>query len=228
MFCDKRNQGEIRFSYQLKLYRGESKMVIGRGGLVREDLKKQYSKYYSLKDKEVALYVLPEMTYLTASGLGARNIYQMYDYKEIWTMGRFINRVKHYTIHQLERNFSRMPLEMEWKDIAQEDSLVPYRARMAVPEYINLDLYNLTMEDLKKRLGEIDFKLEIANVSERNCAQLLHEGSYESIHLTRERLVNDLQQQGYSLKGDMQEIYMNHPHCNPPEKLKILLRQEVE
>lgn len=204
-------------------------MTIGREGLVREDLKKQYKKYYSLKDKEVTLYTLPAMKYMIVSGADARNIYQMYDYKEVWTMGRFINRVKHYTIHNLKRNFSRMPLEMEWMETAQgEGVVVPYRAMMAVPEYINEDLYNLTLVDLKERLGELDFNLELASFPERKCAQLLHVGSYETIHYTREKLVSYIQEQGYSLKGRTQEIYMNHPHCNPPEKLRILLRQEVE
>ena len=203
-------------------------MAVGRNGLVREDLKKQYNKYYSLKDKKVTLYTLPEMKYMIVSGANARNIYQMQDYKEVWTMGRFINRVKHYTIHNLKRNFSRMPLEMEWKETAQGDGVVQYQAMMAVPEYINQELYNLTLEDLRERLGELDFKLELAIVPKRKCSQLLHVGSYETIHSTREKLVSDIQGQGYSLKGGTQEIYMNHPHCNPPEKLKILLRQEVE
>ena len=203
-------------------------MAVGREGLVREDLKKQYKKYYSLKDNEVILYTLPKMKYIIVSGEDARNIYQMYDYKEVWTMGRFINRVKHYTIHNLKRNFSRMPLEMEWKKTAHDDGMVQYRAMMPVPEYINQELYNLTLEDLRERLGEIDFKLELAIVPERKCAQLLHVGSYETIQYTREKLVSDIQELGYSLKGGTQEIYMNHPHCNPPEKLKILLRQEVE
>ncbi|GGD77950.1 hypothetical protein GCM10010911_39930 [Paenibacillus nasutitermitis] len=54
------------------------------------------------------------MQYLISSGVGERDIYRMYDYNEIWTIGRFINRVKYYTKRELGKNFSRMPIEVEW------------------------------------------------------------------------------------------------------------------
>lgn len=202
-------------------------MTVGRKGLMRESLKQLYKEFYSLRDKKVNVYDLPAMTYVITSGASNHNIYEMHEFKEVWTMGRFINRVKHYTIHNLKKNFSRMPLEMEWGTITS-DGITTFTARMVVPDYITDDLYVPTLEDLQKRLGIIDFPLDLNVIPERRCGQLLHIGTYDTISDTREKLKKGLREEGHTLQGGIQEIYMNHPHCNPPDKLKILLRQEVE
>jgi hypothetical protein len=66
-------------------------MAIDQKNIEREDL------------KTVQLHVIPEMNYLISTGMGERNIYAMYDYREVWTIGRFINRVKHYTVQDLHK-----------------------------------------------------------------------------------------------------------------------------
>jgi hypothetical protein len=201
-------------------------VAIDRKDIEREDVRKSNKDYYSLKDKTVQLYVIPEMNYLISAGIGERNIYAMYDYREVWTIGRFINRVKHYTVQDLHKNFSRMPLEMEWGDTV--DSGVKFRAIMWVPSYIDEMLFDNTIADLNQRLGKIDFKFELATLPQRHCAQILHLGSYEEIHQSEQKLIEGIKEQGQKPKGNCQEIFMNHPHCNPPEKLKILLRHELE
>lgn len=197
-------------------------MSSSRAVVYREDVRKTNKEYYSLKDKVVSFYSIPEMNYLMTSGIGIRDIYKMYDYKEIWTMGRFINRVKYYTVRDLGKNFSRMPLELDWSEPGTE-----FTAMMWVPDYIDQELYTITMDDLNKRLGKFDFTITLTTMPERHCAQYLHTGSYENIESSRQHMINELENMGYKTKCRIQEIYMNHPHCNPPEKLKILLRQEI-
>lgn len=198
-------------------------MVISRAEIKREDIRKTYKMFYSLKDKEVNFYSIPEMSYLVTSGAAARNIYKMYDYKEIWTMGRFINRVKYYTVRDLNKNFSRMPLELDWSENGSQ-----FTAMTCVPDYIDQEIFTITMSDLNRRFGGLDFTISLTKLPSRYCAQLLHIGSYDFIDSSRQHLENKLESMGYKTKGRIQEIYMNHPHCNPPEKLKILLRQEVD
>jgi hypothetical protein len=200
-------------------------MSLSRQTIYREDVRKTNSEFYSLRDKKMNYYDIPEMNYLVSSGHGVHSIYDMYDFKDIWTIGRFINRVKHYTVKSLNKNFSRMPLEMEWGEDTEIGKY--YIAMMWVPSYISEELFNKTMKDLQERLGKMDFKIAMTRVPKRRCAQLLHEGSYQTIDTTKQNLLNELHKEGYSPIGNPQEIYMNHPHCNPPEKLKILLRQEI-
>lgn len=198
-------------------------MFSSRAAVFREDVRKTNKEFYSLKDKIVSFYTIPTMNYLITSGSGARDIIKMYDYKEIWTMGRFINRVKYYTVRDLSKNFSRMPLELDWSESGTE-----FSAMMWIPEYIDQDLYDITMKDLINRHGSFDFSIDLTHIPTRFCAQLLHTGSYEFIDSSKQHLLNELEKMGYKTKGRPQEIYMNHPQCNPPDKLKILLRQEIE
>lgn len=193
-----------------------------RSNAVREGLRRSNKQYYSLKDRVVPFYHIPEVNVLMASGQGPRDIIQMYDYQEICTIGRFINRVKHYTIKELGKNFSRMPLELEWFVDSGR-----YRALTWVPGYINQDLFYVTMNDLYRRLSDLDLDIQLATLPERHCAQLLHVGSYDAIEASIGKMRNILPSMGYEPKGSPQEIDMNHPHCNPPDKLKILIRQEI-
>lgn len=197
--------------------------MLYRSSVLREDVRKTNKDYYSLKDRELNIYKIPEMNYLVSNGTGSRDIYKMGDYKEIWTIGRFINRVKYYTVREIGKNFSRMPLEMEWR----EDNNT-YKAFMWVPDYITLDLYNVTMEDLERRLGSFNLDIKLTSLPQRYCAQFLHTGSYINIEASIDFMINELTIKGLKLIGGPQEIFMNHPHCNPPEKLKILLRQEID
>jgi hypothetical protein len=150
----------------------------------------------------------------------------MYDFNEIWTMGRFINRVKHYTVKEINKNFSRMPLEMEWGEL--QETGIEFKASMAVPEYIKETFYKSTMKDLEERLGDINFKIDLETISHGKCAQILHKGRYQDIGRTIEKLKEELHKKAYRPKNRHREIFMNHPHCNPPEKLQILIRQPLE
>jgi hypothetical protein len=110
-------------------------IMLGRSNVIREDVRKTNMRYYSLKDKEINYYQIPQMKCLAALGTGERNIYKMYDYKEIWTIGRFINRVKYYTVRELGKNFSRMPLELVWGESND------FKAFMWIPDYISQDYF---------------------------------------------------------------------------------------
>jgi hypothetical protein len=201
-------------------------MAVSRDGLVREDLKKINKQFYSTRDLEMTVYEIPEMKFIHTVGVGEHNIYRMNDFNEIWTMSRFINRVKHYTVKDIQKNFSRMPLEVEWGELLENG--VEFKAMMAVPEYISETFYKSTMTDLHKRLGELKFKINMETISQGKCAQILHKGRYQDIGRTIEILKEELHKREYKLRHSHREIYMNHPHCNPPEKLQILIRQPIE
>ena len=195
---------------------------MSRSGIIREDVRRTNKEFYSSRDKSTTVYELPPMHAFTTLGTEERDIYRMYDYSGIWTMGRFINRVKSYTTKELGKNFSRMPIEVEW---GTESG---YRAMMWVPDYITHDLFEATMQDLQAKFDRVEPNVALTTLPSRRCAQLLHIGPYEFIDSTRAQLAEQLYAQGLRPIGRPLEIYMNHPHCNPPEKLNILIRQEVE
>ncbi|WP_054028759.1 hypothetical protein [Bacillus sp. FJAT-28004] len=194
-------------------------------GVVREDVRRLNKEFYSLKDKDINFYKIPHMKYLVASGVNDRDIYRMYDYKEIWTIGRFINRFKYYTKREINKNFSRMPIEIEWG--RKTETGTEFKVMMWVPDYIDEDLFTITMADLKNRHDLNEVNLSLNTLPNRLCAQLLHKGNYSNVEASKQILVEDLRKDGYLMKGNPQEIFMNHPHCNPPERLNILLRQEI-
>lgn len=193
--------------------------------VLREDVRKSNKEFYSLRDKKVNVYQLPQMKYLIVSGVNDRDIYRMYDYKEIWTIGRFINRVKYYTKREMQKNFSRMPIEVEWG--RNTASGTEFKAMMWVPPYIHEDVFEVTMNDLRNRHENYVTNLSLVEAPQRLCAQLLHKGNYSLIEESKQRLIDGIHKAGYKMIGNSQEIFMNHPHCNPPERLNILLRQEI-
>jgi len=197
--------------------------MASRFGIFREDVRKTNKEYYSLRDNKVNFYLIPGMNFIESIGSGKRDIYKMHDYKEVWTIGRFINRVKYYTVRELGKNFSRMPLELAWGDSDNE-----YKASMWVPEYISDDLFEVTMSDLGRKYDFVkDLSISLIFRKERNCAQLLHFGEYNQIESSKQYLLEGIYAEGFTPTGKLGEIFLNHPHCNPPDKLQILLRQEI-
>jgi len=94
-------------------------------------------------------------------------------------------------------------------------------------DVINEELFNVTMNDLKKRHKIDEMNLSITDIPQRLCGQLLHQGDYVTIKESKQKLIKELINCGFQLQGEPQEIFINHPYCNPPEKLNILLRQQV-
>lgn len=189
-------------------------------------MRKSNKQFYSTKDHAVTVYDIPEMKFIYTMGNGEHNIYRMFDFNEIWTMNRFINRVKHYTVKDLTRNFTRMPLEMEWGDLRENG--IEFKAMMAVPAYIDESFYQSTMIDLQNRLGDLPFKIHLETITQGKCAQILHKGKYQDLGRTLEMMKEELHKRSYQVSHRHREIFMNHPHCNPPEKLQILIRQPLE
>lgn len=109
------------------------------------------------------------------------------------------------------------------------DSDYEYKVSMWVPEYITEDLFEVTMTDLRERYDFVkNLSISLNSRQERKCAQLLHFGEYSHIESSKQYLLEEINAKGYSPTGRLEEIFMNHPHCNPPDKLQILLRQEVD
>jgi hypothetical protein len=85
------------------------------------------------------------------------------------------------------------------------------------------------MGDLNERFDHVDdLDIKLITRRPRYCAQYLHVGNYNLIDNTKQDMLEELYSKGCKSIGELEEIYMNHPHCNPPEKLKILLRQEIQ
>jgi hypothetical protein len=140
-------------------------------GVLREDVRRLNKEFYSLKDKDINFYQIPQMQYLIASGVNDRDIYRMFEYKEIWTIGRFINRVKYYTKREINKNFSRMPIVIEWG--RKTETGMEFTVKMWVPDYIDEDLFNVIMTDLKNRHDINEVYLSLTTLPHRLCAQLL-------------------------------------------------------
>ncbi|MBE1446761.1 hypothetical protein [Paenibacillus sp. OAS669] len=80
--------------------------------IVKDDLKKQLKGVFSTgeKSKQVRIHTLPDLKYIMTTKVGAFDIRKLLDSNKIY---KCLNRIKHYTVKHLNKNFIIGPAEFE-------------------------------------------------------------------------------------------------------------------
>ncbi|WP_079912224.1 GyrI-like domain-containing protein [Paenibacillus sp. 32352] len=188
--------------------------------IVKDDLKKQLKGVFSTgeKSKQVRIHTLPDLKYIMTTKVGAFDIRKLLDSNKIY---KCLNRIKHYTVKHLNKNFIIGPAEFECADRTGKESLITFM--ICVPDYLeDLHLHSAMVDSL----GSIDPSIFFKTVPGGMFAQILHEGYYDNIALTKAKLEEELRVQGYEAIGASTEIIMTpmffHNRC------KVIIRQRIE
>ena len=133
-------------------------------------------------------------------------------------------------------DFTVMPPEGLWwaagdRPIGAETPRPDFRwtALVAVPDFVGADDIGAAREAAAAKKGASDLaaKVELREMHEGRCVQLLHVGPYESEGPNIELMRAFAAEQGLAPAGKHHEIYLSDPSRTPPEKWRTILRQPV-
>ncbi len=127
------------------------------------------------------------------------------------------------------------PLEGEWDLVDKSRPLTDkdnYRWRIMIrqPDFLTPELFGrFVAESRRRRPSDWLDRLQLADLTEGACCQLLHLGPYDAEPDSFARMEAWCAEQGWRRTGKgHREIYLSDPRRAAPEKLKTILRFHVE
>ena len=188
--------------------------------IVKDDMKKLLKGVYSTgeKSKQVTIHELPDLKYIVTARQGKFDIRKLNDSNKIY---KCLNRIKHYTAKEQNRNFIIGPTEFECEDRTAE--AVSITIMICVPDYLeDRQLHSAMMDSL----GGVEPSICFKTIPGGTFAQILHEGPYDDMIHTKAKFAEGIANKGYVPVGAQTEIVMNPMlHYN---LCKIIVRQRIE
>ena len=189
------------------------------------DLYKQHKDEYTTP-KKPTLVNAGKASYLAIQGRGApggdeftEKIGALYAAAYTIKMTRKFAGEQDYVVCKLEGQW--------WLDGADEDfSAVPsekwnWKLMIRTPQIVGKDeLHKAVSALLKKDKSPEVRNVKLESVSEGQCVQMLHIGSYDEEAKTIAEMKNFAEQQGLQFHGLHHEIYLSDPRRIPPEPVK--------
>lgn len=129
------------------------------------------------------------------------------------------------------------PLEGFW-DLIDPSLYVPgqvdkenlkYEIMLRQPDFLDQELFDQVLEIVKKKKPDLDYNLvELKDIDEGKCIQMLHLGPYEDEPNTFHIMETFAQENGFIRYSKVhKEIYLKDPKKTLPEKLQTVLRFKV-
>ena len=132
-------------------------------------------------------------------------------------------------------DYGVMPLEAMWWSDDMSDFLNAnkenwsWTAMILQPSFIDAKLIAAAKAELQRKMKDLPAldKVRLEDMTEGECAQLLHTGPYADEGPTIARLHAFIAGQGKALRGKHREIYLSDARRTDPEKLRTIIRQPV-
>lgn len=194
-----------------------------------------------LPPKKPVIIDVPRFTYLTINGNGNPNstffgecieaLYAVsYAIRMSYKKGLQPENFYEYTVYPLESIWDISDKAKEAYDgTLNKDELV-FHLMIRQPEFVTSEFAKEAKDWAKKKKeNQIIEKLIFRELSEGKCVQMMHLGSYESEPESFETMEEFCSQNNLKRKSKVhKEIYISDPRKVAPEKLKTVLRFEVE
>lgn len=205
------------------------------------DYKNKYRALYLPKDTP-AIVEVPPMKYAAVRGHGNPNeesgeygmavavLYGIsYTIKMSYRGGRTIDGFFEYVVPPLE-GFWWMEGGLPGIDYGNKSGF-HWIAVIRVPDFVTEEVFSWAKEEAQRKKG-IDMGLaELITVSEGQCVQCLHIGSFDEEPATVAKMDCYLEEHGY--ENDISEIrrhheiYLSDPRKLPKERMKTVIRHPV-
>ena len=103
-----------------------------------------------------------------------------------------------------------------------------WKLMIRVPDFIGKRDLKAAVDTIREKATnpEID-NLELEQIREGKCIQLLHVGPYEEERSSVERMTDFASEQGFEITGRHHEIYLSDPRRVEPARLRTILRLPV-
>lgn len=199
--------------------------------LKTHDHRKIYKDIYQIKPDKTIIQQLPELKYVSQQMTTSYNMNwdgRPEPIDEKWLAWKVVNQIKQFTKNQLDYKFKLMPPEIIWHEEKENKWLVDQM--MVVADCVTDDIYEWALNRVIKNLRVSDLPtLTFVKSTPILCAQRLHVGDYKNTVETLAVLKENIEKQGYRVKGPHREIYLLPAMgCYPAEKCHTIVRVELE
>ena len=207
---------------------------------MKYEWKKSEKELYLPKTKP-EIITLPSFRFFVISGQGNPNDHFFSECIGVLYSISYAIRMSHKSGYQPDNfyEYTVYPLEGVW-DIAEEakenytgvlnkDTLI-FDLMIRQPDFVTTEFANEALERTKKKKPhELLDKVQLIELEEGKCVQMMHLGSYANESETFDKMESFCQEN--SLKRESRkhrEIYISDPTKLSPEKLKTVLRFKVK
>lgn len=202
----------------------------------KSDFKKKYKDLY-LPKKSPVIVTVPSMDFIMIDGKGNPNgeefalataaLYSFsYAVKMSYKSERVPTGYYDYTVFPLEGVWDLIDKTL----LPTDKSNFAYKIMIRQPEFLTADLFERFISETKKKKPNIYLdKVEYGTISEGICCQMLHLGSYDNEPVSFGMMEQFCRDNGYKrISHKHREIYLSDPRRTEPDKLKTVLRFQVE
>lgn len=202
---------------------------------------RKHEKNIYLPKKKPLLINIPEMSYFTIVGEGNPNSDNFAKYIEVLYQLSYAIRMSYKSNdkHKDYYEYTVYPLEGVW-DINDEakkvftgkinkDDLV-YDLMIRQPTFVDPEYANYIKDKvLENKKNSLVEKVKFKTISEGQCVQMLHLGSYDNEALTFDIMENFCKANNLVRVSKIhREIYLTDARKTAPDKLKTVLRFNVK
>ncbi|WP_282940514.1 hypothetical protein [Paenibacillus sp. RC67] len=199
---------------------------------ITHDNRKIYPQVYALKPGHVHIQQIPKLHYVSQEMNTAFHMNWVSHPEptdEQWIVVKIVNQLKQISKRSLGYKFKLMPHEIIWHGIFENNKhSVTYM--MQVPDCITLEMYEEARAKVERNLrGQKISETKLIGENSVLCAQKLHVGHYRDTQLTLKEIEKYVEEQGYKVKGNRKEIYLNSGMCyHPHETWKTIVSVHIE
>ncbi|MCO7125366.1 GyrI-like domain-containing protein [Sporolactobacillus shoreicorticis] len=200
------------------------------------DYKKDFKELYLPKQKPVIVRV-PEIRFAMIEGSGDPNGERFSQATAaLYSLSYAVKMsYKSKLVPEGYYEYIVFPLEGIWDLV---DKTVPttvksnfkYTLMIRQPDFLTNELFERFLSETKKKKpNPLLDKVRFSAMDEGLCCQMLHKGSYDDEPASFERMAEFCSEQGYLRTTQThREIYLSDPRRTAPEKVKTVLRYQVE
>lgn len=202
--------------------------------------KKVEKNIYQPKTKP-EIIILPEFRFFSIQGQGNPNDIIFCKYIEVlYTVsyavrmsdkkGKAPNGFFEYAVYPLEGVWDLSEKGKEMYNGAIDKNELVFNLMIRQPNFVDEAFAKSIVEEVaKKKKKEIIKNVKFEIIKEGKCVQMLHVGSYDKEPLSFELMEDFCTKNGLRRKfGTHREIYLSDARKTEPDKLKTILRFEVE
>jgi len=199
------------------------------------DHKKIFKHLYKPSAKEVEIVNVPKMNFLMLDGIGDPNTSQEFQDAVEALFGLSYTLKFMVKKSDLLIDYAVMPLEGLWwvDDMSQfsveNKSDWKWTLMIMQPDFINPDLVNKAIDDLRRKKDPISLsKIRFESFEEEKVAQIMYVGPFSEEGPTVEKIHQFIEENGFDRRGKHHEIYLSDIRRGNPANWKTVIRQPLK
>ena len=193
------------------------------------DLKKVYKYMFSANINTLSVIVVPRLNYLSIDGEGhpSETMFKKAVealYNVAYTV-KMVPKIKGAPVPNGFFEFVVPPLQCQsW--LSDTSKKYGWKLFILQPDFVDESLIQIAISIVEKKGKDLPMlhNLKFEMFEEGKCIQCLHIGPYNSVKSSYMKMEAYIEEQGFSVNGLWDEIYLSDNRKTPPEKLKTIIR----